>query len=105
MGEDNAGAAPQPLQPLAGVRIVDLGGELSAYGTKLLAAFGADVVKVEPPSGDPMRRKGPIKNGATGPEASLSFAYYHTDKRGITLDFRRDEARPVLERLARDAHV
>ena len=49
MGEDNAGVAPQPL---TGVRIVDLGGELSAYGTKLLAAFGADVVKVEPPHGD-----------------------------------------------------
>jgi len=45
--------------PLDGVRVLDLGGELSAYGTKILADLGADVVKVEPAGGDRQRRRPP----------------------------------------------
>ena len=60
--------------PLDGVRVLDLGGELSAYGTKILADLGADVVKVEPAGGDRQRHRPPFADGVTGPESSLTFA-------------------------------
>jgi crotonobetainyl-CoA:carnitine CoA-transferase CaiB-like acyl-CoA transferase len=86
--------------PLAAVRVLDVGGPLSAYCTKLLADFGADVVKVEPPSGDPLRLEPPFSGGQ-----SLAFAYYHGNKRGIRLDVSRPEAEPILAELAEAADV
>jgi benzylsuccinate CoA-transferase BbsE subunit len=59
---------------LDGVRVLDLGGGLSAYGTKILADLGADVVKVEPAGGDRQRHRPPFADGVTGPESSLTFA-------------------------------
>jgi crotonobetainyl-CoA:carnitine CoA-transferase CaiB-like acyl-CoA transferase len=85
--------------------VVDVSDAIGAYCTKLLAGFGADVLKVEYPEGDELRRRPPFRDGATGAEASLVFAYYHTDKRGITLDTRRTESIPLLEELARTADV
>ena len=84
--------------PLDGVRVLDLGGELSAYGTKILADLGADVVKVEPAGGDRQRRRPPFADGVTGPESSLTFAYYQANKRGVQLDWTNSEAE--LGRLA-----
>jgi crotonobetainyl-CoA:carnitine CoA-transferase CaiB-like acyl-CoA transferase len=84
--------------PLDGVRVLDLGGELSAYGTKILADLGADVVKVEPAGGDRQRRRPPFADGVTGPESSLTFAYYNANKRGVQLDWPKSEAE--LGRLA-----
>jgi crotonobetainyl-CoA:carnitine CoA-transferase CaiB-like acyl-CoA transferase len=75
--------APSP--PLDGVRVVDFAGPIGAYATKLLADLGADVIKVEPPLGDGLRRTPPFLDGARHPEASLMFAYYDANKRGITL--------------------
>ena len=46
---------------LGGLRVVELGGEIAAaYATKLLADLGADVLKLEPPGGDPLRAWGPF---------------------------------------------
>ena len=45
--------------PLSGVRVVDLTDERGIYGAKLLADLGADVVRPEPPEGDPLRQRGP----------------------------------------------
>ena len=80
---------------LAGVRVLDLSGRTGAYCGKILADLGADVVKVELPAGDRMRFLPPCRDGQTGREASLLFAYYHHNKRGITLDWaaRRRAAR------------
>ena len=47
--------------PLAGVRIMDLTDETAIYGAKLLADLGADVVRPEPPDGDPLRHRGPSR--------------------------------------------
>ena len=92
-------------QPLTGVRVLDLSGAIGAYCTRLLGDLGADVVKVEPPAGDALRRRPPFKDGATGPEASLVFATYHANKRGITLDTTSDTALPLLAELGATADV
>jgi crotonobetainyl-CoA:carnitine CoA-transferase CaiB-like acyl-CoA transferase len=91
--------------PLEGLRVLDLSGRTGAYCSKLLADLGADVVKIECPTGDRMRSMPPFRGGRSGPENSLLFAYYHHNKRGITLDWERDEARPLLEDLAASADV
>jgi hypothetical protein len=86
--------------PLDGVRVLDLGGEMGGYGTRLLGELGADVLKVEPPAGDRQRRRPPLRAGVEGPEASLVFAYYQAGKRGTTLDAGRPDAVPLLTELA-----
>jgi crotonobetainyl-CoA:carnitine CoA-transferase CaiB-like acyl-CoA transferase len=78
--------------PLGGIRVVDLSGPLGSYCGRLLADAGADVLKVEPPEGDELRRRPPFAGGCAEPEASLSFAYYHANKRGVVLDYREPEA-------------
>ncbi len=72
---------------LAGLRVVEIGtGLAAAHGAKLLADLGADVVKVEPPAGDPVRQSGPFPGGRPDPEASGLFLYLNCNKRGIVLD-------------------
>ena len=46
--------------PLGGIRVLDLAGPLGSYCARLLADAGADVVKVEPPEGDQLRRRPPF---------------------------------------------
>lgn len=92
-------------QPLDGIRVIDISSPVGTYSTKLLADLGADVVLVEPPEGDPYRRLGPFRTGASGAEASLAFAYYQTNKRSITLDLELENDRQVLAGLGRSADV
>jgi crotonobetainyl-CoA:carnitine CoA-transferase CaiB-like acyl-CoA transferase len=94
-----------PPLPLEGIRVLDLGGSIGAYAARLLGDLGADVVKVETPAGDPMRRKPPFLDGAEGPEASLLFAAYHANKRGVTLDVTSDDALPLLAELGAGVDV
>jgi crotonobetainyl-CoA:carnitine CoA-transferase CaiB-like acyl-CoA transferase len=91
--------------PLSGVRVLELSGRTGAYCGKLLADLGADVVKVELPVGDRMRSLPPFRDGQGGPEASLLYAYYHHNKRGITLDWERDDAMELLGDLSGWADV
>ena len=91
--------------PLDGVRVLDLGGELSAYGTKILADLGADVVKVEPSGGDRQRRRPPFAGGTPGLESSLTFAYYNSNKRGVQLDWTEPASQAELGRLATGCDV
>jgi crotonobetainyl-CoA:carnitine CoA-transferase CaiB-like acyl-CoA transferase len=98
-------AEPDAGLPLNGVRVLEIGGRPAAYCGKILADLGADVIKIELPWGDRMRFLPPFRDGETGPEASLLFAYYHHNKRGITLDWEHDASRALLERLASSADV
>ena len=72
--------------PLAGLRVLELADEKGQFCGKLLGDLGADVVKIEPPGGEPCRHVGPFLDDIPHPERSLSFWYYNTSKRGITLD-------------------
>lgn len=90
---------------LDGLRVLDLTGRMGGYCGLLLANLGADVILIEPPDGDPLRQQGPFKNDTAHNEGSLSFASYHTNKRGIVLDLGSDGDRQTLRDLARNADV
>ena len=71
-------------RPLAGVKVVELAeGIAGPYAAKLLADFGADVVKVEPPGGDRTRHLGPFPGDGADPEQSALFLHLNTNKRSI----------------------
>jgi crotonobetainyl-CoA:carnitine CoA-transferase CaiB-like acyl-CoA transferase len=79
------------MQGLEGVKVLELGQMVSAsYATKLMADLGADVIKVEEPSGDAARQRGPFPDGVVDPEQSGLFLYLNTNKRGCTVDLRQD---------------
>jgi len=85
---------------LTGVKVVELAAMVAGpYCGKLLADLGADVIKVEPPNGDPSRQSGPFPTGGPHPERSAMFLYLNTSKRGMTLDPEAPGAPDVLKRL------
>jgi crotonobetainyl-CoA:carnitine CoA-transferase CaiB-like acyl-CoA transferase len=88
---------------LTGLRVLDLTGRMGGGCGRLLANLGAEVILIEPPNGDALRRQGPFKNGIAHPEASLSFAARHTNKHGIVLDFESDTGQSMLRQLAANA--
>jgi crotonobetainyl-CoA:carnitine CoA-transferase CaiB-like acyl-CoA transferase len=91
-----------PTGPLAGVRILDLTSViLGPYATQILADFGADVIKVEAPSGDIMRHVGPMRNPGMG----HIYLNLNRNKRSIALDLKQTEARDALRELAKTADV
>lgn len=74
------------MEALEGLRVVEVGpGTGVAYCGKLLADFGAEVLKVEPPEGDPSRRHGPFPEDLPHPERSGLFLMLNTGKKGVTL--------------------
>ena len=64
-----------------------------------LGDMGADVIKIEPPDGDAMRRIGPFLDGKPHRDRSLLFWFYNTSKRGITLDLNQKAGQELLEQL------
>ncbi len=87
---------------LAGLCVVDLSNTLMApYATQQLGDMGADVIKVEPPEGDPVRAIGPGRNPDMGP----IFLQTNRGKRSIVLDLKKDAGRQALLRLVRRADV
>ncbi|MER3389170.1 MAG: CaiB/BaiF CoA-transferase family protein [Microcella sp.] len=82
------------------MRVIELGQYIAGpYAGKLLADWGADVIKIESPDGDPMRRW----EGKAG--YSPQFAAYNRGKRSVVLDLKTDSGLAALLRLARDADV
>ena len=85
-----------------GIRVIDLTTVvMGPYASSVLADYGADVIKVEPPAGDVMRKSGPMRNADMG-HFYLSLG---RNKRSVVLDLKQDEGREVLLRLVRDADV
>jgi benzylsuccinate CoA-transferase BbsE subunit len=91
---------PQALQPY---RVLDCTRAIGWTCGKLLADLGADVIKVEPPGGDPDRRIGPFYRHVPHPERSLAWFAANTNKRGITLDVETSDGQALWRTLTRTA--
>jgi len=94
-------------QVLDGIKILELGGgKASSFCARLLADYGADVIKLEAPgSGDVLRRHGPFVGNTPHAEKSIPFLYLNTNKRSITLDIVSPTGCLILKRLAQWANV
>ncbi len=94
-------------QALSGIRVIDLTYDIAGpYCTKLLADYGADVIKVEKPSeGDCARRIGPFFQDEPNLEGSGLFNYLNANKKGITLNLKTDTGAQLLKRLAQNADI
>ena len=91
---------------LSHIRIVELGDIPASYATRLLADLGADVIKVEPPGGDPNRLLPPFAGNIEDPERSLTFINANTNKRSIVLDFQGSSVdRGIFAKLLASAHL
>lgn len=90
-----------------GLKVVELADFVAGpYAGKLLADFGAEVIKVERPgTGDSARRQGPFKDDVPNAEASGTFLYLNTNKTGVTLDVETGEGRALFLDLVRDADI
>lgn len=89
---------------LSGFRVIDLTQALSGpFCTSILADYGADVVKVEPPRGDMIRYIGPFAEDVTVKDFGNVFQNANRNKRSIVLDLKSLDGREVLLDLVRDA--
>ena len=95
----------QAAGALAGLRVLDLTGRMGGYCGLLLANLGAQVLLIEAPGGDPMRREGPFKNDTPHRERSLAFAAYHTNKHGAVLNLEEADGSQRFRELAAHADV
>jgi len=88
-------------RPLEGLKVLELGQLIAGpFAAKILAEFGADVIKVEPPAGDPLRKWRYVHEGT-----SVWWAAHARNKRSITLDLRQPEAQEVVRKLAAQADI
>ncbi len=96
-----------PDSALSDVTVLDLSDNVAgAYCGRLLAGFGADVIKVESPDvGDWARGVGPFPDDVPHREKSGPFLHLNAGKRSLTLDVVEEEGREVLKRLAAKAHI
>jgi crotonobetainyl-CoA:carnitine CoA-transferase CaiB-like acyl-CoA transferase len=95
-------AAPEGNAPLQRLRVLDLTSMvLGPYATQILADYAADVIKVEPPQGDLMRKGGAIKSTDMG----ALYLQLNRNKRSVVLDLKQPAARNALLRLCENADV
>ena len=94
-------------QALSDVKVVDLTWHIAGpYCTKLLADYGAEVIKVERPAqGDPARSMGPFFQDDPHPEKSGLFLHLNTNKKGITLNLGAATGKKILKELIREADI
>ncbi|MGD1803977.1 CaiB/BaiF CoA transferase family protein [Dapis sp. BLCC M126] len=91
---------------LSGLKVIDLTQYIAGpYCTKLLAGFGAEVIKVEPPSGDPVRHIGPFVDSKPGIERSIPFHWLNSGKKSVTLDLETPKGIEDLKQLIAGADV
>lgn len=93
---------PSPRLPLAGIRVIELGQLLAGPFTgTLLAYFGAEVIKVEPPGGDPIRGWRTLDDSGT----SFWWRSLGRNKKCVTIDLRQPAGVELVRRLIRSADV
>src|ERR1700722_14244803 len=94
-------SAPQGKGPFSGIRVLDLSSYVAGpYACSLLADLGADVIKIEPQTGDSLRHY-----PSTLEEESRAFLRTNRSKRGLTLNLKREEGLAAFMRLVISADV
>ena len=93
-------------QPLDGVRVLELATDVAGpFAGKLFADFGADVIKIEPPGGDPARLHGPFPDDVAHIEQSALFLQLNTNKRSVVADLDDPADRDLVAELAANSDV
>jgi CoA:oxalate CoA-transferase len=91
---------------LQGIVVVELAtGIAAALAGRMMAGYGADVIKIETPAGDPLRGAGPFPQGHADPETSSAFLYFHGGKSSVVLDLATAAARSALADLLASADI
>jgi len=91
---------PETSQPLSGIRVIDLSHVYNGpYATLLLALSGAEVIKVEPPTGEHLRSRGDMGG------ASFPFAMLNSNKRSVSLNLRSEMGQALLKEMASKADI
>ena len=95
------------ILPMSGLKVLDLTWHLAGpYGTRLLADYGAEVIKIERPiEGDPVRAMEPFFQDKKGLERSLLYQYLNTNKRSITLNLKSEEGKRIFLELIEKVDV
>jgi formyl-CoA transferase len=93
---------PLPVRPLAGLRVLEMGALIAGpFCAKVLAEFGAEVIKLEPPGvGDPLRKWRFVKDGT-----SVWWHVQSREKRSVTVDLRQPEGQAIARALAERADI
>ena len=86
-------------------RVLDLTDEKAFICGRALSDFGAEVIKIEKPGGDPARRKGPFYHDVADPEKNLTWFAFNANKKGITLDIETAKGQGIFKRLVKTADV
>lgn len=86
-------------------RVLDLTDDRAFICARALSDFGAEVIKVEKPGGDPSRLKGPFYKDQADPEKNLTWFAFNANKKGITLDIETPRGKALFLKLAATADV
>src|SRR5262245_50575411 len=84
------------------IRVLDLTANYSAYAGRLLADLGADVIRIEPPGGSPLRRMPPLQSGG---DTSFAYAFFDAGKRSVVLDLDSAAGRASFSAIASDSDI
>ena len=104
MNDDSGFPLPLNHGPLDGVKVLDLSEDIAgSFCSRLLADYGADVLKLEPPSGSALRRYPPFFGDDPHPEKSLFFLAMNLNKKGATINLHTEAGRQLLRELV--SHV
>ncbi len=95
----------QPAAALDHLRVLDLTNGLGQMCPRALGDLGADVIKIEPPEGDPTRRMAPFAGDEPGPERSLRFIHANRSKRSAVVDLDTAEGRDIVRALAERSDI
>jgi benzylsuccinate CoA-transferase BbsE subunit len=92
-------------RPLDNLRVLDLTDEKGHLCGKFLADLGAEVIKIEPPEGDPVRQKGPFFHDVPDKEKSLPWYGCNSGKKGITLNLVNPKGQQIFKKLVNKADL
>jgi crotonobetainyl-CoA:carnitine CoA-transferase CaiB-like acyl-CoA transferase len=94
------------FKPLEGVKVIDLTYFVAGPGgARILADWGADVIKVEPSFGDPGRGTGATMSCPTQPDCNPFYTAYNANKRGMSLNLKSEDGQAILDKLLETADV